>query len=750
MMQQEVTPRDTVTRQQVLDYYRSKAPELGQVPDDDLLGQIGKSNPTIIRHLVDAGDADASKFYPTTAQINQTVSQRPETIRRVIPGGKELMSGYAPGPQGDPMALLAGRQAPAARVMTPTAPPLAAPAAPAPKLGPAAPPQTGMGEVKLAEQKPPVAAAPVGMGDVKSAEAGIKPPVAPAAVGMGDVKAVERPQAAPAQPPAAPAPAPAAVAAKPAPAPPVTASAPKPSTSVAPSTREPVVPAGGWNSDTETSEPPAAPAPVPDTAQMGLDMTMPAPPVAPAAAPAAPAPAQPFQQDLDSIRGILAGSQKRADEVGNLQRDAADPTKKAKSSLGRKIAGAALGVGATMLTGNPLAGFGAYNVLAGAPERERQANIKGQITAAQTHSAADKETLGGYNTLVDAENAQLGHQVTAEGNKAQQAQAAATLAETTRNHDILGAAAAAKLLLAQQKAGLDENNNPLPEDQLSAQARAELADKKSLAEFRTAGIELRRAELAAKGDRNNPQYQLALLRYQQAQRRLDQTDRMLDIRQESNDSAIFGRGPDGQPINGAMVINGQPVGSRFSNNVRPTNLERNRADLAKSGLEQAADMHDILDRHPEIFGPVEGRLTDVDTWLGSQSPDAAKFAAALETLSGHLAATFGNSSLPAIQGLKDVLGRYKENPEALATALTQVEKSAKTIYERGVMNTVGSKEGNAQLKNGAAPAPVAPASLAAPTPAGTRPGYTMMKNPKGEPHWVKNEQVQNAPVGWTK
>ncbi len=719
-MQQEVIPRETVTRQQVLDYYRSKEDVLKQVPDDELLAHIGKANPTIIRHLVDAGDADASKFYPTEAQVDQTVEQRPNNIRRLVPGGKELMGGYAPGPQQPMAAIMAGRpQAPAASVAPSTM--LAAPAAPAPKLGPPAPPQTGMGEVKLAERKPPAQAAPVGMGDVKAAEAGIKPPVAPAAVGMGDVKAAERPAPAPAPapvapPPAAPPAAPAAPPAAPVVQPQVASTAPAPmpveSKTEAPSTREQVVPADGWNK-----------APTPTFAGAAKDfvsgqkpqMGTPGPAAAPAAPPAAAAdlndPA--FDSDMANARKARAAVGTSTDNMASLQASLTDPSQQRKPSWGRKIGAGVLAGAAGLLTANPMAGVGAYKLLAGAPERSRQHEVQGKMAAEKTRQEGLKQQGTMDNVLLDAGNAATGHKVTA-------ADAAARLAETSRHNDQTDALGQSKLELARTKAidalrlhGLDENGQPLPEDQLSAQVRAKIADEKNLAEYRAAGIELRRAELAAKKDPNNPQYKLALARFQQAQRRLDQTDRMLDIRQENNDAAIYGTDPNHQALPGALVTpDGRPVGSRFSNNVRPTMTERNRADLAKSGLEQAADMHDILDRHPEIFGPVEGRLTDVDTWLGSQSADAAQFSAALETLSDHLAATFGNSSLPAIEGLKEALGRFKTNPEALAAALTQVEKSAKTIQQQGIMNTVGTPAGAARL---AAPAPKqVPPTIAAP------------------------------------
>lgn len=121
----------------------------------------------------------------------------------------------------------------------------------------------------------------------------------------------------------------------------------------------------------------------------------------------------------------------------------------------------------------------------------------------------------------------------------------------------------------------------------------------------------------------------------------------------------------------------------------PTAQERGRADLATSAREQLSTMEDILKDRSDLFGPVSGRETDFETWVGSQDPDAQRFRAAARIASDHLAGVFGGRSEAALQGIYDVVGRNATNPEAGIAALEQMNLAAGTILQRGTMGGAG-------------------------------------------------------------
>lgn len=115
----------------------------------------------------------------------------------------------------------------------------------------------------------------------------------------------------------------------------------------------------------------------------------------------------------------------------------------------------------------------------------------------------------------------------------------------------------------------------------------------------------------------------------------------------------------------------------------PTGQERARADLAISAREQLNTMAQILERRKDLFGPEAGRKTDFTRWIGSQDPDAQRFAAAARIASDHLAGVFGGRSNAALQGIYDAIGQNKTNPSAAVAALEQMNVAAAAIQGRG-------------------------------------------------------------------
>lgn len=146
----------------------------------------------------------------------------------------------------------------------------------------------------------------------------------------------------------------------------------------------------------------------------------------------------------------------------------------------------------------------------------------------------------------------------------------------------------------------------------------------------------------------------------------------------------------GQALPGAIKTGeGTPVGSALQSNVRPTGMERQRADLATSAKDQMNEMESILTRRKDLFGPASGRKTNFTQWIGSQDPDAQRFTAAARVAADHLAGVFGGRSEAALEGIYNVIGKNTTNPKAAIAALNQMMKAANIIQERGTVHTIG-------------------------------------------------------------
>lgn len=162
------------------------------------------------------------------------------------------------------------------------------------------------------------------------------------------------------------------------------------------------------------------------------------------------------------------------------------------------------------------------------------------------------------------------------------------------------------------------------------------------------------------------------------------------------------QGPDHQPLPGAtQTETGQTVGTANARNVLPTTGEINKGDLARSAVDRVAEMRDILNRRPDLFGPGNGRISSLQMAIGNQDPEAQKFLAASKYLADHSAALFGGRSKYISEGLES-LNAPKINVAALGAALDEAEKTAKPFAQAGTRHTVG---GTHEIKPGGSQPP---------------------------------------------
>ncbi len=253
----------------------------------------------------------------------------------------------------------------------------------------------------------------------------------------------------------------------------------------------------------------------------------------------------------------------------------------------------------------------------------------------------------------------------------------------------------------------DEQGNivPLTYEEMDPQKQAVTDLKGSQEELAEANTALKKAA----NDPNSPQYRLAQQRLESAQQARKIALGRLGLSEETFNARYHGTDNAGNALPGAMLTDeGQPVGSSFSVNVRPTGTQRNKGNMATSADQQLNDIKSIVHKRPDIFGPAAGRKTDFTVWVGSQDPDAQRFRAARTIAGDHLAGTFGGRSEAALNALDEAIGHFKDNPKALDAGLDQLSEANKVFLHAGKVKTVGSNaakepENQPQPSGGATP-----------------------------------------------
>jgi hypothetical protein len=121
----------------------------------------------------------------------------------------------------------------------------------------------------------------------------------------------------------------------------------------------------------------------------------------------------------------------------------------------------------------------------------------------------------------------------------------------------------------------------------------------------------------------------------------------------------------------AAIVAAYKAGTPYSGAVvgSPTGTDKRNQMLAQSGIQQVNRMLAILNKDPNLTGPGAGQLTALQTWLGTQDPDAQAFLMSSLFASEHGVAVFGGRNIHTISDLQNTLGAWKNNPAALRAAL---------------------------------------------------------------------------------
>jgi len=115
----------------------------------------------------------------------------------------------------------------------------------------------------------------------------------------------------------------------------------------------------------------------------------------------------------------------------------------------------------------------------------------------------------------------------------------------------------------------------------------------------------------------------------------------------------------------------------------PTGNDKQTQMFAVSSLHRLKEMRQIVKSHPEIFGPVGGRTTKANVWLGSQSPDAQKFLQDSQFLAEHSTAVFGGRAASTVDALKQIQSNPTANPDALLAGFDSDESTLNDFTNAG-------------------------------------------------------------------
>jgi hypothetical protein len=125
-------------------------------------------------------------------------------------------------------------------------------------------------------------------------------------------------------------------------------------------------------------------------------------------------------------------------------------------------------------------------------------------------------------------------------------------------------------------------------------------------------------------------------------------------------------------------------------NPQPTGTERTRGDLAQSGILQLNTMREIANRRRDMFGPGAGSLTQFQTWLGSEDPDAARYRAAQTFMAEHGSGVFGSRNMGVIADNKK-LADQRQNVDALNAAFDQAQQTFQHFANAGATHGRGGR-----------------------------------------------------------
>jgi hypothetical protein len=115
---------------------------------------------------------------------------------------------------------------------------------------------------------------------------------------------------------------------------------------------------------------------------------------------------------------------------------------------------------------------------------------------------------------------------------------------------------------------------------------------------------------------------------------------------------------------------------------KPSADEERRSDMAENMNENLDQLEGIVDRRPDLFGPIAGRLTGARATVGTGDPDIASLNAIKEMLGMAQVSAHGMRSGGVIeQASQSLLNGFHNEPKAMKAAIAAARGSVKTFSD---------------------------------------------------------------------
>lgn len=274
---------------------------------------------------------------------------------------------------------------------------------------------------------------------------------------------------------------------------------------------------------------------------------------------------------------------------------------------------------------------------------------------------------------------------------------------------------------------------PVPRDQMSPKEISDLDAKQNLDELRNAQTDLAIANTTlaqAKADPNSPLYKDAQIKQEQAQRRLELASQNLGIRQQ------------GLNLRTGTQTNQYYLPAVTADSRLATMIADAGPDFKGRGGSGQSDLQLLFNHIGMTLSAQRGtRVTEAEIQRAIDSRSLP------ETLMARWDAIKSGKFLSESERRDMVNNGIETRNRAWYDSRRQARLAG--IDEEPEIDPTLPPLKSPGPANPNIGAPIVKTSSAAPAiPA--RPGFTVMNDPKGVPHYVKDSEVPNAPAGWSK
>jgi hypothetical protein len=227
------------------------------------------------------------------------------------------------------------------------------------------------------------------------------------------------------------------------------------------------------------------------------------------------------------------------------------------------------------------------------------------------------------------------------------------------------------------------NAIPIPYGDLSTHEQGVYDLNQAKGNAQNAIADLKRAQAAP----NSPQSKLILEKAKAEGQKMDLAGQKLGLDVNKYKADYLGLGPDNEPLPGIQKTEeGKAIGPKVSKAAQAaettTSMRLNKADLSQNVQLNAANASKMIDEHPDLFGKISGRFTNVAQMTGTDDPAIVQLGIQIHNMAVASAGIHGQRGQAAVEAYeKDILNKFHNSPEATKAALTELSGSVQTFID---------------------------------------------------------------------